>query len=106
MAATIYFIEGAEHVVTIPITGFVPLSGYEASIQFRKESGEVVMDFRTINDTLTISDQNIIMNILPPMSQGKSGKGKWQLALWTDPLLDTIKFDPCDYIIQKAPNQP
>ena len=102
----INFIEGAEHVVTIPIIGFVPLSNYSASIQFRKETGELVMSFSTIKGTLVISSQNIIMNILPPMSQGKSGRGKWQLALWTDSSLDTIKFDPCDYIIQKAPNQP
>ena len=102
----INFIEGAEHIVTLDINGFVPLSGYSASIQFRKETGELVMGFSTINGTLSISGQTIIMNILPPMSQGKSGRGKWQLALWTDPLVDLIKSYPFDYTIIKSPNLP
>ena len=99
--ATIVFYEGAEHIVTIPITGFVPLTNYNASIQFRNLQGALMMTFTTTDGTLVISEQSIIMNILPANSIGKSGKGNWQLKIWTSSL-DVAKFDTCDYIIEKA----
>lgn len=102
----IEFIEGAVHVVTIPIVGFTPLSNYQASIQFRKVSvGPVVMEFNTANGSLAIVGQNIVMTILPIKSQKMAGMGKWQLALWINET-DKIKFDSYDYNIINANNLP
>ena len=102
----INIIEGSINTVTVPITGFVPLSNYSASIQFRDNASDKLMfQFQTVDNTLNIADQTLVFNILPSLSVGKVGKGKWQIALWTNEN-DIFKIDPFNYEITKAVNKP
>ena len=100
----IKFIEGSVWTVSMDIPDFTPLSNYQASIQFRNLTGVEIMNFQTSDNSLSISGQTIVFTILPILSIGQYGKGKWQLAIWTD-TTDVVKFQSYDYTITKADNR-
>ena len=107
MAQILEFYEGSIQSISFDVEDFVPLSGFKGSIQFRSEMRGLIMEFKTSNNTLLISDQSFVFTILPAQSRGMVGAGKWQLAIWTsDDELDEVKFEEESFNIKKAINQP
>ena len=96
--------EGNSHSVILSIPNTLPLVGYQASIQVRnRPSSPVDFEFKTIDNTLIISGQTIILNIPSGITKGKADKYHWQLKIWTNES-DAIVFDAFDFTIVPSIN--
>jgi predicted secreted protein len=98
----IEFNEGELHNVVITIPETINLSDYEAVLQVRKSpNSAVVFEFKTEDDTMLVSEQNLLVSILPETSVGKVGAYHWQLKIVNGPEM-VYKFPINNFVIKSV----
>ena len=70
--------------VEITVPSELPLDGHGVTFQVKAAGGRVLINKKDTTNTLTITDQDIYIPLLPADTRGKDGVHRWELQVDTE----------------------